>query len=121
MICPRCRSEYREGFVECADCGIPLCSTLDNDQAVADVDPEPRDPSPGSELIAIHQYRDVYLYLDAANALRRAGIPFLGREDFTGEFRVGKRDQAPYVRTLLVAKEDVEQARQVLAAMAGEI
>ena len=27
-ICPRCRSEYREGFARCADCRVPLVDEL---------------------------------------------------------------------------------------------
>jgi hypothetical protein len=26
--CPQCGAEYREGFTECADCGVALVSTL---------------------------------------------------------------------------------------------
>jgi len=28
MFCPRCRAEYREGFVECSDCRVPLVGEL---------------------------------------------------------------------------------------------
>jgi len=28
MYCPKCRSEYREGFIECADCLAPLIVNL---------------------------------------------------------------------------------------------
>jgi len=24
LFCPQCKSEYRPGFTECADCGVPL-------------------------------------------------------------------------------------------------
>jgi hypothetical protein len=24
MFCPKCGAEYREGFTQCADCGVPL-------------------------------------------------------------------------------------------------
>lgn len=26
MFCPKCKSEYREGFYKCADCGVDLVS-----------------------------------------------------------------------------------------------
>ena len=28
MFCPECRCEYRPGFHECADCGVPLVDEL---------------------------------------------------------------------------------------------
>lgn len=28
MYCPKCRSEFREGFVECADCLVALVENL---------------------------------------------------------------------------------------------
>jgi len=28
MYCPKCRSEYREGFTKCADCDVPLINEL---------------------------------------------------------------------------------------------
>ena len=28
MYCPQCRAEYREGFVECSDCRVPLVDRL---------------------------------------------------------------------------------------------
>ena len=33
MFCPECRAEYREGFTECSDCGLPL---------VRELSPEPK-------------------------------------------------------------------------------
>jgi hypothetical protein len=28
MVCPQCRTEYRPGFAECADCRVPLVDAL---------------------------------------------------------------------------------------------
>lgn len=28
MFCPVCKAEYRPGFTHCADCGVPLVSSL---------------------------------------------------------------------------------------------
>jgi len=28
MICPECETEYRDGFTQCADCGVALVETL---------------------------------------------------------------------------------------------
>ena len=39
MYCPVCRAEYREGFSECADCGVALVEQLPPDRG-----PEPSEP-----------------------------------------------------------------------------
>jgi hypothetical protein len=31
MFCPKCKSEYREGFNTCADCGTELIEELSNE------------------------------------------------------------------------------------------
>ena len=36
MFCPQCRVEYREGFVECSDCHIPLVDRLPEPGTPAD-------------------------------------------------------------------------------------
>jgi hypothetical protein len=35
MFCPQCKSEYREGFVRCADCGVALQSPAAHERAEA--------------------------------------------------------------------------------------
>ena len=47
MFCPQCRVEYREGFTQCSDCGVPL---------VAELRPEP-EPPPDVHLVTV----DVHL------------------------------------------------------------
>jgi hypothetical protein len=42
MFCPVCKSEYRPGFTECSDCGVPLVETLDETSAATDNAPEPK-------------------------------------------------------------------------------
>jgi hypothetical protein len=32
MFCPKCKSEYKEGFYICADCGIELVEELPNEK-----------------------------------------------------------------------------------------
>lgn len=28
MYCPKCRAEFREGILECSDCGVPLVKSI---------------------------------------------------------------------------------------------
>jgi len=39
MFCPKCKTEYREGFTHCADCDFPLVDALpaDTDRSVDDM------------------------------------------------------------------------------------
>jgi len=32
MFCPKCKSEYREGFSTCADCGVDLIKELPSEE-----------------------------------------------------------------------------------------
>jgi len=38
MFCPQCKSEYREGFTTCADCGVALVEALPDAEAEPDQD-----------------------------------------------------------------------------------
>jgi Putative prokaryotic signal transducing protein len=38
MFCPKCRAEYKEGVVECYDCGVPLVPELPEKRQTKDVD-----------------------------------------------------------------------------------
>ena len=39
MICPLCKSEYREGFIKCADCDVDLVDEISN-QHESEFDPD---------------------------------------------------------------------------------
>ena len=38
MYCPKCRTEYREGFYECADCLVPLVDELPPEEPAEYID-----------------------------------------------------------------------------------
>jgi len=44
MYCPRCRTEYREGFFKCADCKVPLVDIL-----------PPEEPGPPPEYVDLKE------------------------------------------------------------------
>ena len=65
MFCPECRAEYRPGFTECADCGVPL---------VWELPPLPEEPK--LELVTVLEARDPGLLAVVRSLLDGAGIPF---------------------------------------------
>ena len=109
-FCPDCRSEYREGFAACADCGAPL---------VASLAPEPArvaEAGGGShggwdQIAETGQGYEAELM---AMRLRAAGIP---AEVVDQTFR---QEPLPNVRSfavvrVLVPVDRAEEARRVLA------
>jgi hypothetical protein len=69
MICPQCKSEYREGFVQCADCGVPLVSRLEDEEEITS--------SSENELISMLETEDASFLADAVAAIEESKIPYL--------------------------------------------
>jgi hypothetical protein len=109
MKCPKCKTEYREGFFICGDCNISLVdesTPIQETEMALNFDP--------TTYENIFETLDSYEFLDACNLLKESGIPFQGDEFYTGELRASRRAQAPYVWTLLVPTERVKEAIQLL-------
>ncbi len=68
MYCPECRTEYREGFTECADCHVPL-----------QAGPPPEEPDsfdPSLELVVALESNDGIQLAMARGLLDEAKIPY---------------------------------------------
>ena len=50
MYCPKCRSEFREGFFECSECSVPLVENL-----------PPEEPEPAPEYV---DFKEIMTSLD---------------------------------------------------------
>ncbi len=109
MICPNCKTEYREGFYVCADCNVSLVGELPPFEA-----PKLAIPIDKINFEKVFETLDSYEFLDACNILKSAGIPYTGDEFYTGEIRMGKRDQAPYIWSLLVPAGKKDEALRLL-------
>lgn len=84
LYCPSCGGEYRDGFVECVDCGVALT-------AEPPVPPAP--PDPGRELVAIYEAGDPGEVALVESLLQDAAIPCVkkgeGLQDLFGAGRLG--------------------------------
>lgn len=115
MYCPECGGEYREGFLECADCGVLLVKNP----------PEP-EQHPDLELVTVLETGDPALLAVAESLLIDAEIPYLKRGDFLQDlFALGRLGTGANPITgpvaVQVAKENADSALQVLAEIeAGE-
>lgn len=109
MYCPECRTEYREGFTECADCGVPLVSELP---------PEPVETN--QELVTVMEASDEAVTTMAESLLREANIEYLIKgdeiQDLIGAGRLGMGfNPVTGYAQIQVMPADEEAAREILA------
>lgn len=85
MFCPKCRSEYRDGFTRCENCDVALVAKLGPPA-------EEGDPS-HRELVTVFETGDPGLLALAHSILDEAEIPYLtlgeGVQDLFGVGRLG--------------------------------
>ncbi len=98
MFCPQCRTEYREGFYTCTDCGIPLVSELPPEPAVGYLEFE--------EILISLSPTDVAMI---KSLLDSEGITYY----FRGE---SSYSYAPPTR-LMVQKDRADEARKILEGL----
>ncbi len=101
MLCPKCRAEYLEGVTSCSECNLPLVAELPEEPIPEFVDYE--------EVLATFNPFDIALI---KSLLDPEGILYF----FQGEQFSYVRPLADPVR-LMVAKEDAEEAREILAGI----
>jgi Putative prokaryotic signal transducing protein len=110
MFCPECLGEYREGFVECADCGVALVAKL----------PTPElEEIPDEKLVALVRTGDLNELAFAEAVLTDAEIPFVKKgESVQDLFALGRVGMGfnpitgPIV--LLVSEEHAAEAAKLI-------
>ncbi len=104
MFCPSCRTEYREEFTTCADCGVALVATL-----------PPGDETPNSELDVAFESADPNAIIAAEEMLADAGIPFATEgEDASDLFAFAPGFNPLTPMQIEVPAERAEEARTLL-------
>jgi hypothetical protein len=105
--CPECLTEYREGALECIDCGVPL-------QPGPPPPPPPSLEEPNVRFVPVRVFRGLQAQFEAdlaRNLLQAEGIPCtvtgeLGAELLPGADRI----------LLLVRQDDQARASEIVAA-----
>ena len=110
MFCPQCRAEYREGFVKCSDCDIPLVDQLPADHTVTDH--KAGSETDHGELVVLRTFPTVVEAELAKSALDSVGIDSMVRSDNEG----GQSPGLAFSRgvELLVKANDVAAANDML-------
>jgi len=119
MHCPKCLTEYRDGFYECADCRVPLASGPPPSRDSRDG----RFEGPGSDLalVTVLATCDGFAVKLAKASLEEAGIEYLVNDGTYGHdiafptaFPIGSYPIVPSCRLIQVAREDEAEARELL-------
>ena len=99
MFCPECRTEYREGFTVCSDCGKTL---------VPELPPKPpkQIPSESADFEEVLGFMDEGVVAIVKSLLDEEGIDYY----IVGEFSVPKGPD----QKLMVRKDQAERAREIL-------
>ena len=103
MFCPRCKSEYREGFFKCTDCGVDLVGALP---------PDPADDFGNEEFVEVfstYQQGDIAFIKSVLDSER---INYF----FQGESSIMLIAAGAYAR-LLVKADEADRAREILQEM----
>ena len=109
MFCPVCRSEYREGFTSCADCGVDLVPAL----------PPERHSSPDDvALVPVFEASDEAVLMVARSLLDGEGIPYFVKNDLLqnmlGAGRLGGGNLVTGPAVVVVREDDAADAAKLL-------
>ncbi len=115
MFCPQCRAEYREGFVECPDCLVPLVDELPEPSSDLTA-PEIEQASAGGLDVLIRTgCRNPIAIGLAKSLLKEARIPF-----FAMDQNASARQESGNILgwwTIRVPREREAEAREILQSV----
>ena len=108
MFCPHCKAEYRQGFVECTDCQVPLVGELPREAAPV--------PEGSIELVTLLKSGNDAVIAVVESLLKDAGIDYLvknkGQHSLNPVGGLGVEIQ--------VRREDLMEAERLLEALWAE-
>jgi hypothetical protein len=114
MLCPTCGSEYRDGFVRCADCDVDLVSNLP---------PAPDDERSQIQLAEVFETGDPTVMSVLESLLHDAAIDFSTSSEIAKDYYTGGRFGGSFSFgpvKFFVRSEDEAAAREVIANLSGE-
>jgi hypothetical protein len=114
MVCPECGGEYRDGFFECADCGVALVEHL----------PDAAEEPPVSDLVTVLETVDPAEIAFVESLFLEEGIPYFKKgESLQDLFALGRIGVNAVTGPVLfqVSQEHAEAAIQLLKDVPTEV
>lgn len=110
-VCPRCGTEYREGFLTCSDCNVPLVRRLDSDA--------------GDHLVPLAREGSFEFVAELLDRLEKENIPYVieagtGLQLLDGEVTRPARPQ-PWEARVWVAESAQDAGNSVLSNLTEEV
>jgi len=115
MFCPTCGSEYRHGFVRCADCDVDL---------VASLPPAPGDERSKIQLVEVFETGDPTVMSVLESLLQETGIEFSTSSETATNLYLGGRLGGSFSfgpMKFFVRSEDEAAARDIVANLSEEV
>lgn len=114
--CPKCGTEYREGFAECVDCHVPLLDKKPISPPEADLQEHEYllDPVVAYQVATTAEARMV------CETLRNADIACITRESSLGGILATYTGSSIYGTDIVVDRTRLEDAREVLQIWAAQ-
>jgi hypothetical protein len=112
MLCPTCGSEYREGFVRCADCDVDLVAALPSAPS--------GDERSQIQLVEVFETGDPTEMSVLESLLQDAGIDFTTSSESAKDYYAGGRFGGSFgfgPMKYFVRSDDEAAARDVIASL----
>lgn len=122
--CPKCGSEYRDGFTECASCGVKLVDKLTDEQKKQAEMEERRDmvlPEGMSRPVAVFTAKNRLEAESIEDMLRDKDIPVFDRPAAFRQIQSYSGADARFGVELVVDASQTARARQLIDEMQTEL
>jgi hypothetical protein len=110
--CPKCRSEYREGFESCSECGAALVEELPEEPA-----PEKTEGGDGDHAVFLVSAADNFEADIIKSKLEAYGVPVMQKHKEAGDYLHVYMGASPFGIDLYVPSKLLEKAREILEAV----
>jgi len=116
--CPKCRSEYRQGFTKCADCEVDLVDELSNDLHVEEDATSTQQWLTNLESeVMLDTFTEPVEFMYVVSMLEEMEIPFLVKSSGGVTLKGLPSMTSKIKRTIFVEEADIERAREVVDSL----